>query len=66
MYLINPTFTKQMMVKLSVALNDLQDEWPTVCVFDPSDVEKALCRLSGNQSTEISYIPSMLILTLLE
>lgn len=55
MYLINPTFTKQMMVKLSVALNDLQDEWPTVCVFDPSDVEKALCRLSGNQSTEISY-----------
>lgn len=25
MYLINPTFTKQMMVKLSVALNDLQD-----------------------------------------
>lgn len=41
MYLINPTFTKQMMVKLSVALNDLQDEWPTVCVFDPSDVENA-------------------------
>lgn len=41
MYLINPTFTKQMMVKLSVTLNDLQDVWPTVCVFDPSDVENA-------------------------